>query len=135
MILEFTVNKSCVEVYDYLTDMRKFVAVHPVIFRMDKISDNEYRVFEKLKFGFIPVTFKYKAIVKGDSATNKVVMSAVVMKMINISMNFSLNQNSHGTHVIEDVVFRSFLPVHFMMKAIFREQHKLLFSNISKASS
>lgn len=131
MILEHTVNKPCAEVYKYLTDMQKFVAVHPVIFRMDKISDNEYQVFEKLNF--IPFPFKYRAVVEGNQAGDKVFIKATVMKIVHIRMTFDLLENGGITNVKELVDFKSFLPVHLVMRSIFKTQHTLLFSNISKA--
>lgn len=133
MILEFTVNKPSSEVFDYLTNMQKFVTVHPIIFRIDKMKDNEYLVFEKLRVLFIPVVFKYKAIVERNSAGDKVSIKATVMGMIHITMDYDLAENNGQTKITERLGFKSVLPVHFVMKNIFRKQHQQLFLNINKA--
>ena len=131
MTLEFTVNKPRQKVFEYLTDMQKFVEVHPVIFKMDKINENEYLVYEKLNY--IPFPFKYKAVVEGNQAGDKVFIKATVMKIIHIRMSFDLLEMKEETKITENVDFRSFLPVHPVMRSIFRTQHNILFANISKA--
>lgn len=132
MTLNFTVNKPINEVFEYLTDMQKLVSVHPIIFRIDKIKNNEYLVFEKLKMLFIPVVFKYKAIVEGNSTSDKASIKATVMGMIHITMNYELIANNGQTNITEYINFRSVLPVHFAMKRIFKVQHEQLFLNIDR---
>src|SRR5690606_40899548 len=48
-------------VFDYLTDMQKFVLVHPVISKIDSTGQESYLVHETLKFGFVPFSFTYPA--------------------------------------------------------------------------
>ena len=57
MNLIFRVNKPIDTVFDYLTDMQKFVSVHPLISKIDDLSGNNYLVHETLKVGFIPFSF------------------------------------------------------------------------------
>ena len=133
MKLEFTVNKPLPHVFEYLTDMKKFVSVHPIIYQMDDLGESNYLVHEKLKLLYIPCTFRYKANVKGHAKGDHVRISAVVMGMVNIEMNFFLQEQADTTVVSEEVNFRSLLPVKPVMKKIFREQHRELFNNIDKA--
>lgn len=65
MTLEFKVNKSANAVFEYLSDMQKFVSVHPIIYKIDPLGEEKYLVFEKLKLLFIPWDFTY--IVKLDA--------------------------------------------------------------------
>ncbi|MBA3665830.1 MAG: hypothetical protein H0W61_16735 [Bacteroidetes bacterium] len=133
MKLEFTVNKPLPYVFEYLTDMEKFVSVHPIIDKMDALGENNYVVYEKLKLLSIPCTFKYKALITGSVNGDHVNIQAVVMRMIEIEMNFHLKTNGDMTQITEEVSFRTVLPVKPIMQKIFREQHLQLFNNIAKA--
>ena len=133
MKLEFTINKPLPYVFEYLTDMKKFVSVHPIIYTMDELGENNYLVYEKLNLLYIPCTFRYKARVQGHAHGDSVNFTAVVMGMVNIEMNFYLKAHTGTTIVTEEVNFRSLLPVKPIMKKIFREQHRELFNNIEKA--
>ncbi len=130
MTLEYEINKPSDIIYDYLTDMQKFVSVHPVIFKAEEKGENNYLIFEKLKFLFIPVTFTYPAKVIDDKDNKEVKMTAVVQKMVYVDMLFKLEPDGTKTKVTEIVNFRSFMPIGFIMKAIFKKQHALLFKNI-----
>ena len=57
MKLSFRIHKKSDLVFDYLTDMQKFVSVHPVISKIDNTGQESYLVHETLKFGFIPFSF------------------------------------------------------------------------------
>lgn len=130
MQLQFKINKPSNFVFDYLVDSKKFVSVHPVIFRMDKLEDNTYLVYEKLKFAFIPVTFKYHATVIADVNKNWVNINASVMGIVKIEIKFNLSTQNTSTIINEEVIFKSVLPIKFIMQQIFKKQHALLFKNI-----
>jgi hypothetical protein len=134
MNLDYKIKRSIDFVYDHLTDMQKFVIVHPVIYKIDDLGNNRFLVFEKLKFGFIPLTFTYFATVDGNPATKKVIIKARVMKLVNIEMVYDIKEGNDHTIVNEVINFRSFLPVKPIMKKIFKEQHEQLFLNIEKGS-
>ena len=72
MNLVHLVKKSPDFVFGYLTDMQKFVSVHPVIFKIENLKGREYLVYEKLKLGFIPYSFTYKVTVEGNEETRRV---------------------------------------------------------------
>ncbi len=129
MILEHKIKKPADFVFDYLTDMKKFVLVHPIIYKMEDLGNDNYKVYEKLGL----ISFTYSATVKGDKANNTVNIKAVVMKMTHIEMNFNIKDEDGDSVIHETVSFKSFLPVKGIMSAIFRKQHKQLFSNIEKA--
>ncbi|MCE3226105.1 MAG: hypothetical protein K0S32_656 [Bacteroidetes bacterium] len=132
MEIEFTISKPGHIVYEYLSDMQKFVSVHPIIFRIDPLGDNRYLVFERLKVLFVPYTFNYIVTVDGNKHENKITISTTVKKMVHIKMEFHIQESEGVSKVKEKVEFRSFLPVKPIMRKIFREQHGLLFSNIGK---
>lgn len=134
MILQHKIGKPPAVVFDYLTDMCKFVSIHPVICKMDRLNENDYLVHETLKVGPIPISFTYPAAVFGSHDQRSVTMRATVMKIMQIEMEFSIREIPTGTLVEEVVVFSSMLPVEFIMRRIFRNQHTVLFENLGNAA-
>ena len=133
MILSFSLHKSPDFIFNSLTDMDKFAALHPVITKIERLSDNRYLVYETLKLGFIPYSFTYFATMESNWANKTVSIKATVMKMTHIEMNFSIRQEG-GVSIVEEIItFKSILPVKTFMEKIFREQHTLLFQNMDRA--
>lgn len=130
MHLNFKVDKPIEEVFYALSDMQKFVSVHPVIKKIDQLGDNNYLIHETLRFALLPFSFKYPATVESSDLGKSVVMKAHVWKMVKIKMEFVLRKDNTSTIIDEDVEFRSKLPVRLIMEAVFKKQHKLLFENI-----
>lgn len=131
MNLSFTLHKDFDFVFDYLTDMQKYVSVHPVIFRIDQTGDDSFLIHERLKLGFIPFSFSYPATVKKLSA-DTVHMRATVFRFTKIEMKFVLKSNTGVTTINEEIDFHSPLPVKFILQRIFRKQHAQLFRNIEE---
>jgi len=134
MNLKFKVNKPISNVITYLTDINKFVTVHPVITKLESKGDDNYLVYETLKMGFIPFSFTYPVVIKSDTQNAVVTYSAIVKKMVQIEMHFQLSTSGNQTIIEETTTFKSFLPVKFIMGKIFKKQHSLLFKNIEKMS-
>lgn len=131
MTLNFNVNKSPEFVFDCLTDIQKFVSVHPVIYKAEKQSDGNYKIYERLRLLFIPFSFVYNASIEGDKTGRCVTMKARVMGLVNITMIYSLQEINGLTSVTELVNFNTFLPVKTLLTKIFNTQHKQLFLNIN----
>lgn len=132
MNITYTLNKSEDFIFDYLTNMEKFVSIHPVISKMQKIGHNNYKVHETLKFGLIPYSFTYSATVESDLPNRQVVMKAVVMGFNKINICFKITEAMGQTIVHEEVSFKTLLPIKGMMRKVFREQHALLFKNLEE---
>ena len=105
MKLLFRINKNIDFAFDYLTDMQKFVSVHPVIFQIDNIGNERYLVHEKLKFGFIPFSFTYPVTIEKNILDKKVTIRAIVFKFTKIEMKFNLKTDNNFTII---GCFRSF---------------------------
>jgi carbon monoxide dehydrogenase subunit G len=130
MKLIFRVKKNEDLIFDYLTDMQKFVSVHPVIYKINNTGNNCYLVHETLKFCFIPFSFTYPVTIEKNISNKIVIIKATVFKLTNIEMKFVIKAENHYTIIEEEINFRSLLPVKFIMQSIFRKQHKQLFKNI-----
>jgi len=130
MNLSFKVNKPVEAVFEYLADMQKFVSVHPVIYKMDRLSQNHFKVYETLSLLFIPVSFTYTATVDHNAIDRTVVIRATVMKVTKIEMSYKLTSQHGSTIVEETLTFKSPLPLKSLMQSIFRSQHTQLFKNI-----
>jgi carbon monoxide dehydrogenase subunit G len=134
MTIVHRVSKSRQVVIDYLSDIKKFVSVHPVITRMDTRSDGSYLVHETLKVGFIPISFTYSATIETDLSKNRVTMCARVMMITEVKMTFDCEPDGDFTIVTENVSISSILPVKSIVNRIFREQHVRLFERIGTAN-
>jgi carbon monoxide dehydrogenase subunit G len=130
MKLSFRLKKSTEFVFDYLTDMQKFVSVHPVIFQIDNIGNETYLVHETLKFGVIPFSFTYPVTIEKSHIEQIVIIRATVMKLTKIEMKFVLKTHTNLTIVEENITFKSPLSFKFIMQVIFKKQHTQLFKNI-----
>ncbi|MBI2721175.1 MAG: hypothetical protein HYX39_03260 [Bacteroidetes bacterium] len=131
MVLEFYLNKPPEIIFQYLTNMDKFVSVHPIIYKMEHKGDNNYLLFEKLNIFFLPYSFTYIAnvVAIGDSSVK---IKARVKKMVLIEIDFLLERVNNKTKVTENVSFNSIFPVKKIMGKIFKVQHQKLFENIDR---
>jgi carbon monoxide dehydrogenase subunit G len=130
MKLSFKINKNIDLVFGYLTDMQKFVSVHPVISKIENTSDKSYLVHETLKFGYIPFSFTYPVTIENSILDKIVIIRATVFKFTKIEMKFILKAAKGHTIIEEEIRFKSPLPIKFIMESIFRKQHNQLFKNI-----
>ena len=130
MKLSLRIHKNLDFVFDYLTDIQKFVSVHPVISQIDNIGNESYLVHETLKFGFIPLSFIYPVKIEKSTQNKTVNIQATVFKLTKIEMKFILKGDNDYTIIDEEILFKSPLPITFIMKGIFKKQHNQLFKNI-----
>lgn len=135
MKLSFKIKKNVDLVFDYLTNMQKFVSVHPVIYKIDNTGNENYLVYETLKIGFIPFSFTYPVIIEKSIVEKTVIIRATVFKLTKIEMKFVLKTDNDYTCIEEDINFKSPLPVKFIMQRIFKTQHNQLFKNIEQKST
>ena len=132
MKLSFRINKNIGLTFEYLTDMQKFVSVHPVIFQIDPTGNESYLVHERLKFGFIPFSFTYPVTIEKNIVDKKVTIRATVFRLTKIEMKFNLKADKDFSIIDEEISFQSPLPIKFIMKGIFKKQHSQLFKNIER---
>ena len=132
MNLSYRIKTSPNTVFDYLTDMQKFVSIHPVITKIENVKDNNYKIYETLKFGFIPCSFTYTATVESDRTNGDVILKATVMKFNKVEMKFHVFQDGECTVIEEEITFKVKMPVKSMLGKIFKKQHQELFANLEK---
>lgn len=132
MNLTFKTHKSADVILDFLTDMQKFVSVHPVITHIKQTGENNYEFFETLKLGFIPFSFTYPVIIESNPANKTVVMRATIMKLTKIELTFFITTDKDFCVIEEAIHFKSPLPVKSIMQRIFKKQHTQLFKNIER---
>lgn len=130
MELSFKLRKTPDLIFDYLTDMQKFVSVHPVISQIDSTGNDRYLIHETLKFGSIPFSFTYPVTIEKHLGDKIVIIRATVMKLTKIEMKFVLKAEKDFTIVKENIQFKSILPIKFIMQSILRKQHSQFFKNI-----
>ncbi len=132
MNLKYKINQSPNLIYDCLSDMTTFVSLHPVITKMRKKDTHTYKVYETIRVGFLPLSFTYAATIYGSREKGHIRMQARVMGMTEVDMAFDIQEVLGGSIVFEEIQVKSFLPVKSQLEKLFRDQHALLFENISK---
>lgn len=115
----------------YLVEAEKFVAVHPLIYRIEPRVAPHVKMYERVTFGFLAHRFTYPATI--EVVDGRVELRACVMGMVRIAMTFSFTETPGETLVREDVTLRTFLPVKRFMRWLIREQHAIMFANIERA--
>ena len=134
MEISFRLKKTTDFIFDYLTDMQKYVSVHPVIYQIDSLNNESYLVHETLKFGIIPFSFTYPVTIEKNHRDKMIIIRATVMKITKIEMRFILKGDNNFTIVEESIQFKSPLPIKAVMQSIFKKQHTQLFKNIESVS-
>lgn len=131
MKLSHKINKPIDFVFTCLTNMQKFVSIHPVISKIDEKSTDNYLIYETLKLGFIPFSFTYPVHITKNESKKYVEMNATVMGLTKIKMEFQLSAESKDIIVInETITITSILPLSAIMNRIFKKQHNQLFKNM-----
>lgn len=124
----FLVKKSEDFVYRSLTDAASFTSFHPLIYRMEPTGNNQYTVYEQIRFGPITYRFTYPATVHGTGT--EVRMEAVVKKLTRVTMVFSLKEENGLTRVTERISIQSVLPLKRFLYRLFERQHRVMFENM-----
>ncbi len=134
MRIESIIHKPFSGVFDCFSDMQKFAKVHPVITRIEKLSDTKYRVHETLSLFYIPVPITYVVYVYPNVQTRKINMNSYVLGFSKIEMQFNLTDDQDYTHISEDVILSSSLPIGKLMESFLKKQHLKLFKNIERVA-
>ena len=82
--LHHQISKPAGVIFNCLTDMKSFVGVHPIINNMEYLGENTYKVSETLPWGLIPCSIRYRATVEIYYESKKIVMTAAIMRFVNI---------------------------------------------------
>jgi carbon monoxide dehydrogenase subunit G len=126
--LNFSLSKNVDSIKKYLLNPELFVEVHPMIWKMQDLGDGKFKVFEKVKLGLLPYSFTY--IARITELENKVIITATIMGITKISMDFQFTEHANSTTVEETIAIQSPLPVKSFMHNLFRTQHDILFKAI-----
>lgn len=131
-MIQFVFHTKCPVpvVFNHLVDVEKFVAVHPLIYKMEKTGENQYKVFERVQMMFFKYSFTYTAQIFSNEAQNEVRILATVQKFTKIDMRFLLEESASGTTITEHLNIQSPLPIKGYLSKLFQSQHKLLFERI-----
>lgn len=130
MILNYNISKPVEAIYASLAQMDNFVSVHPVVYKVDCIGENEFIFYERIKFLFIPFAFNYKVNVDVLEKNKNITMSSAVRKGVLLKLEFLLVQNENSTDVIEKVSIKANIFVRMIFEIVLARAHKKLFLNI-----
>ena len=126
---EFLIRRPADRVFADLVDPERFVARHPLIYRMERTGPDRFRVYEKVKFGPIGLPFSYLAVMRADQASSALHIQAVVHGMIDIDMVLSVIPEGANCVLREHLHIRSSLPVKSRLSRFIRQQHAVMCKN------
>lgn len=130
MTLQYKISKPVNVIYDELSNMINFVNVHPVVYKVDRVGENEYTFYEKITVLFIPFRFNYKVNVDALEKNRMITMSSVVRKGVLLKLEFILEPQKNHTEVIERVSIKANVFVRLIFENVLTRVHKKLFFNI-----
>jgi len=132
LTLHHQISKPVGVIFNCLTDMKSFVGVHPIINNMEYLGENTYKVSETLPWGLIPCSIRYRATVDIYYESKKIVMTAAIMRFVNIEIVFIITEGSGYSLIEEKLSFKTSLPILQILKKTFTKQHTRLFKNIEQ---
>jgi carbon monoxide dehydrogenase subunit G len=134
LILTYSIKKPISQVYACLADVQQFVTVHPVIYKAEKVNEDEYVFYEQIKFLLIPFHVSYKVSLLDCKPNETVKMISQVQKGVHLQLTFLLKPLGEETIVTEEIAIKSFIITRLIFQGILKRVHKKLFLNIEKST-
>ena len=132
MKLNYMIPASVEDVFPFFADLKKFVDVHPIIFRVDDLGSNEYLFYEKMEFFLFNYTFTYKVVLESVDLNRSVTMYSSVQRGVYLHLTFSFSQEESQTKISEIVRVEAYSFIRAFFKPILRKSHLKLVNEISK---
>ena len=131
--LTFKSDKDIPTIKKYLTETNKFVSVHPLIYKMTDLSDDNYKIYEKVKVGFLTYTFSYYT--KITQIDDSLRINASVMGLTRFTMQFNFHKEGNRTIINEELTIQSILPIKNFLTNLIAKQHQEMFKNIDNSAN
>lgn len=126
MELNYTFTKPIEEVYPYFFDLQKFASVHPVVQKIEEISENKYLFHEKMG----PFTFRYLVYRLPSEMPLQIVLSSTILRYLQLKLDIRLQPLDTGTQLQEKVSVQAPLPIKVLFLKLFPPIHYQLFKRI-----
>lgn len=130
---EFLIRRPADRVFADLADPDRFAARHPIIYRMERLSPEQFKVYEKVSFGPLGFPFTYPATLRADPSTYTLRIEAVVQGLIQIDMDLAVIPEGPHCWLQERLRVRSSLPVESRLSRFIRQQHAVMCRNLESA--
>ena len=117
-------------VYDALADMDQFVEHHPLIYAARVVSPGYYKIYERVRMGFIPYHFTYHAQILPDPVVQRITMKALLYRLISLEIVFFLSSHSSYTKVREEIIIQGPLLIEKKKKKNLITAHLNMFEKI-----
>lgn len=131
--LTFKIDKDIPTTLKYFTEVHKFVSVHPLIYKMTDLNNNNYKVYERVRFGLFYYRFSYYA--KIEQIDNSLRIYASVMGLTKLTMLFNFHIEENKTIIIEELTIQSILPIKKFMTNLITKHHQEMFKNINNSTN
>ena len=83
--MKFNLNVPESEALKCSSDMQKFCMINPVIHKIKWLKDQDYLIYETLKFGPLPYSIAYPVSIQINTNLKCVELRAIIMKLVFIN--------------------------------------------------
>ena len=130
-ILTHFINAPIDKITPFFMNFSKFGEVHPLMKKVEKISENEATFYETVKIsGFIPHNFSYPAKMTRNENNNSVTMFAEPKPSVFLELKFDFFQEANRTKIIEEINIEASYLVSRILKRQVVKSHRKLVENI-----
>ncbi len=126
MILNYALNQPIAKVFECLSNMQKFCSVHPVIYKVDTLDNNEYKFYEK----YAGVSFSYCVSVTETMPLTYIAMYSKVQPGVYLNLYFRLKTENGITYVEEEVDVKAPIIIKQVFERVLKKAHQKMFANI-----
>ncbi len=122
------------EVYPYLADMGRFVSIHPVIYKHENISGNNYKLYERLTVAGLGISFSYPVSIETAVLDKQVILFSEIRKGVKLRLVFDLVAEGDTTKIIETVSFKGPMLIAPVFMSFLERTHIRMMDNIAVAN-
>ena len=131
-ILDHHIPRPVDEVYPYLSDIERFVSMHPVIYKCEHKGGTDHVLYERLRVLGIGISFSYPVCIQESIPNERVVMFSEFIKGVNLRLVFDLTCNGETTTIKETILFKGPFFVRPMFMRLLARMHSEMMTNIGQ---
>ncbi len=106
-ILKHQIEQPVENVFPFFSEIEQFVSIHPVIYKCEPLSANEYQLFEQLSLMGFKTRFSYNVIFEKIVPNQQVIMCSNIRKGVHLRLTFDFECNKEKTtQIVETVDFK-----------------------------
>ena len=131
MIIKHFIKAQVASVFPFFQDLKKFGEVHPVIYKVEQISDNDYIFYEQINMIF-PYRFSYPVKIEKIIPNQQIILSSDVQKGVFLYLTYNFESKDNNTLITEMVEIKANPIVKEIFKIVLKSSHLKMVREIKK---